>query len=121
MYTVAVSDQTARDNMKQAVVQKLTKRWDHQDDGEDSDDSANKHDSSSTIVGGSSGAATGHRGPSPFLERPGQEDDNHSTFRRPSTESSRREGQVEEVRSLLRQESTHGRRRKAVPGDQPVR
>lgn len=126
MYTVAVSDQTAQDYMKKAEIDKLTKRWDHKDDGSDSDsdDSADRRGSDSTVVGGGGGGATGHRGPSPLPGRAGpggRGGDNQSMFGRPSTESSRREDQVEEVRGLLRQESTQGRRRKAVPGNQPLR
>ncbi|KAF8250790.1 hypothetical protein K440DRAFT_107781 [Wilcoxina mikolae CBS 423.85] len=117
MYTVAVPDHIAQENMKKAQVEKLAKRWDHESDDTDDEDDHHKSSSGSTAVGLELNTVTGHRGPSPFTFRPDTRDGTR-TLGRASTESSRREDQVEEVRGLLRRESTQGRRRKPVPDNQ---
>ncbi|KAI5782773.1 Mechanosensitive ion channel-domain-containing protein [Geopyxis carbonaria] len=117
MYTVAVSDELAREEMKKAAAAKTAKRWDHEDDDDDDDDEPN-HGSKDMSSSGSTAVGldlnlSGHRARSPFNDpRPDTAHDN-TTLGRRSTDS--RRGDIEEVRGLLNRESTKGRR-KPVPG-----
>ncbi|KAA8899035.1 Mechanosensitive ion channel-domain-containing protein [Sphaerosporella brunnea] len=98
MYTVAISDEIARENMIKAAAEKLTKRWDYRDDSHDDDGVLGKSPASNTEAG--------HHVPSLFVDEftPDAGDGNST--------SSRRE-ELEEVRGLLNRNPTQGRRKPA--------
>jgi hypothetical protein len=116
MYTVAVSDEVARQQMEKAKEDKLAKRWDHEDGGSDSDNDEN-NDGFDPPFGkvATTGVsvdlnASGHRARSPFSDR--QRDESSTTYRR-STDSRRED--LEEVRGMLSHTfSQQGRRRPNV-------
>ncbi|KAI5799620.1 Mechanosensitive ion channel-domain-containing protein [Pyronema domesticum] len=132
MYTVAIPDTAARENMANTAKDKKKKRWDYSDSEESdkeeeeeeprtpvprrkssSDETAVSSRPTPTSLGaGSMSMASMMSGSSPYMPVPESRD------RRPSGGSnrSRREDQVEEVRSMLSREATRGRRRKPVPG-----
>lgn len=124
MYTVAVSDELARQQMERAKGEKLAKRWDHENgngsDSEDGDafDTDNPPFGPAAVSGMSVDLnASGHRGRSPFSDR-NSRDDGMSNPHRKSTESR----DLEEVRGMLSHTLSQQGRRKpstqvgSIPG-----
>lgn len=123
MYTVAVSDELARQQMEKATEEKRAKRWDHEDDNGSESDEEDDFDTNNPPFGppAVSGVsvdlnASGHRARSPYSDR--NRDDGTSNFHRNSTESR----DLEDVRGLLSHTLSQQGRRKpstqvgSIPG-----